>query len=195
MAMKNAKTRKRENAKRETPAQPGYGEQLPPRHASPELAQSVHDPPPVPHSESVVPVWQTVPSQQPAQSVAPHWVRVRQAPPTHDCPFAHWTQSEPAAPQDVGSVPVLQTPPAQHPWQFCGLQATTQRSPLPVSLHEYPGPQSKQSLPSPPQWAASRPPVQHVPSGMQHPLQLEMEQPCPMQMPVEQSPPHVPQAV
>jgi hypothetical protein len=90
---------------------------------------------------------------------------------------------------------VLQTPPAQQPWQFCGLQVTAQTSPLMPSAQEYPGPQSMHSLPSPPQWEPSLGPIQHVPSGMQHPLQVSTEQGFPTHVPVEQSPPHVPQIV
>ena len=45
----------------------------------------------------------------------------------------------------------------------------------------------------PPQWASSGPPVQHVPSGMQHPLQLlRLQNEPPTQTPVAQLPPQVP---
>ena len=103
-----------------------YGEQAPALQTAPEVVQFWHVAPPVPHSASVVPVWQTSLSQHPAQSVAPHCVSVRQAPSTQDCPFSHCAHSAPPVPHDEGSVPVLQIPPTQHPWQFWGLHVTLQ---------------------------------------------------------------------
>lgn len=92
-------------------------------------------------------------------------------------------------PHVLVSVPGLQIPAAQQPWQFCGLHEIVQTL---LMSHAYPGPQSTQSWPSEPQCFSSNGPVQHVPSGMQHPLQfVQLQNEPPRHVPVEQSPPHV----
>jgi hypothetical protein len=60
-------------------------------------------------------------------------------------------------------------------------------------LHWYPVPQAMQTLPAlaAPQCASLMAPVQHMPSGMQHPVQFEALQSVPEHTPPKHDPRHV----